>query len=42
MLINRFRVGKHFTIMTDDGAFSFSLKEEIIRGESDLDGIYVI
>jgi len=41
-VINRFKVGKHFTIMIDDGAFSFSLKEKSIRRESDLDGIYVI
>jgi len=41
-VINRFKVGKHFTIMIDDGTFSFSLKEESIRRESDLDGIYVI
>jgi len=33
---------KHFEIAIDDGAFSFSRKEESIRRESDLDGIYVI
>ncbi len=41
-VINRYKVGKHFEITIDDGAFSFSHKEESIRGESDLDGIYVI
>jgi transposase len=41
-VINRYKVGKHFTIMIDDGAFSFSRKEESIRRESDLDGLYVI
>ena len=41
-VINRFKVAKHFTIMIDDGAFSFSRKEESIHRESDLDGIYVI
>lgn len=41
-VINRFKVAKHFTIMIEDGVFSFSRKEESIRRESDLDGIYVI
>jgi transposase len=41
-VINRFKVAKHFTIMIDDGFFSFSRKEESIHRESDLDGIYVI
>jgi len=41
-VINRFKVAKHFTIMIDDGVFSFSRKEESIHRESDLDGIYVI
>jgi len=41
-VINRYKVGKHFQITIDDGAFSFSRKEESIRRESDLDGIYVI
>lgn len=41
-IINCFKVAKHFTIMIDDGAFSFSRKEESIHRESDLDGIYVI
>jgi len=40
--INRYKVGKHFAVMIEDGAFSFSLKEESIRRESELDGIYVI
>jgi transposase len=41
-VINRYKVGKHFEIAIGDGAFSFSRKEESIRRESDLDGIYVI
>jgi len=40
--INRYKVGKHFAGMIEDGAFSFSRKEESIRRESELDGIYVI
>ena len=41
-VINHYKVGKHFEITIGDGAFSFSRKEESIRRESDLDGIYVI
>jgi len=41
-VINRYKVGKHFEITIEDGFFSFSRKEESIRRESDLDGIYVI
>lgn len=41
-IINRYKVGKHFAVIIEDGAFSFSRKEEMIRRESELDGIYVI
>jgi hypothetical protein len=40
--INRYKVGKHFAVTIEDGAFSFSRKEESICRESALDGIYVI
>jgi transposase len=40
--INRYKVGKHFAVVIVDGSFSFSRKEESIRRESELDGIYVI
>jgi len=40
--INRYKVGKHFAVIIEDGVFSFSRKEETIRRESELDGIYVI
>ncbi len=40
--INRYKVGKHFAVTIKDGAFSFFRKEESIRRESALDGIYVI
>lgn len=40
--INRYKVGKHFAVIIEDGVFSFSRKEESIRRESELDGIYVI
>jgi len=41
-VLNRYKVGKHFAVMIEDGAFSFSRKQEAIRRESALDGIYVI
>ena len=41
-VVNRYKVGKHFAVMIEDGAFSFSRKHEAIRRESELDGIYVI
>jgi transposase len=41
-VLNRYKVGKHFAVIIEDGAFSFSRKEETIRRESELDGIYVI
>jgi len=41
-VINRFKVGKHFELTIDDGAFSFNRREEQIRKEAELDGIYVI
>jgi len=41
-VINRYKVGKHFAVMIEDGASSFSPKEKSIRRESELDGIYVI
>jgi transposase len=40
--IKRYKVGKHFAVTIEDGAFSFFRKEESIRRESALDGIYVI
>lgn len=40
--INRYKLGKHFAVTIKDGAFSFFRKEESIRRESALDGIYVI
>jgi len=41
-VLNRYKVGKHFAVMIKDGAFSFSRRQEAIRRESALDGIYVI
>jgi len=39
---NRFKVGKHFELTIDDGVLRWSRREEAIRREAELDGIYVI
>jgi transposase len=39
---NRFKVGKHFELTIEDGLFAWSRREETIRREAELDGIYVI
>ena len=41
-VLNRFKVGKHFTLKIEDGVFEWSRCEESIRREKALDGIYVI
>ena len=41
-VINRYKVGKHFEVFIGDGDFSFRRREEKIRREAELDGIYVI
>jgi len=41
-VINRFKVAKHFEVMIQDGAFSFTRNKESIGREEQLDGIYVI
>ena len=38
-VINRFKVGKHFEVMIEDGAFSFTRKKQSIGREEELDGI---
>lgn len=40
--LNRFKVGKHFQTTIQDSRFSYSRREEAIRREAQLDGIYVI
>lgn len=40
--LNRFKVGKHFHWTIEDGRLRFSRKEDAIRQEAALDGIYVI
>ena len=39
---NKYKVGKHFAVTIEDGYFCFARKEDQIRREADLDGIYVI
>jgi hypothetical protein len=41
-VVNRFKVAKHFELQIADGAFSFERKEEQIKAEAALDGLYVI
>ena len=41
-VINRFKVGKHFTVTIGEGTFSLVRNEMLIRREEALDGIYVI
>ena len=41
-VLGRFKMGKHFTLTITDGAFAWSRREESIRREADLDGIYVV
>ena len=39
---NKYKVGKHFEFEITDDSFSFSRKQEQIREEAALDGVYVI
>ncbi|MCA1680246.1 MAG: IS1634 family transposase [Actinobacteria bacterium] len=41
-VINKFKVAKHFELRIADGAFSFARKQEQIKAEASLDGLYVI
>jgi transposase len=41
-VINRYKVGKHFTMTIGEGTFSYERNEDKIRQEEALDGIYVI
>jgi len=41
-VINAHKMGKHFTLIMEDGFFSFARNEESITKEEALDGIYVI
>ena len=39
---NRFKMGKHFELTIEDGRLSWARREESIRREAEMDGIYVI
>lgn len=41
-VLNKHKVGKHFTLTIEDGRFSWQRKQEEIEEEAALDGIYVI
>jgi transposase len=41
-VLNRFKMGKHFSLTIDDGVFSYARKDEAILRESQMDGLYVI
>ena len=41
-VIGRYKVGKHFDLDIEDGAFSFSINAERVAAEAALDGLYVI
>ncbi len=39
---NRYKVAKHFSLTIADGVFGWTRREESIRRESQLDGVYVV
>jgi hypothetical protein len=41
-VLNRHKVGKHFTLSIDEGCFCWQRKQQAIEREAALDGIYVI
>jgi transposase len=41
-VIDRFKVAKHFELMIEDGVFRYARRQDLIRREAELDGIYVI
>ena len=41
-VLNRHKVGKHFELTIGDDGFSYQRKQDQIKAEADLDGIYVI
>jgi len=41
-VLNRFKVGKHFSLTIAKGGFGWSRREESIRREAELDGVYVV
>lgn len=41
-LLGRYKVAKHFTLKIQDGGFEWVRREDAIKKESELDGIYII
>jgi hypothetical protein len=41
-VLNKYKVGKHFALTIEEGRFSWQRKQEAIKEEAALDGIYVI
>lgn len=41
-ILNRFKMGKHFTLEIRDGAFAYARHRERIAQETQLDGLYII
>ena len=41
-ILNKYKVGKHFALAIEDGHFSWQRKQEEIKEEAALDGIYVV
>jgi transposase len=41
-VINQYKMGKHFDLQIRNGHFSYTRKEESIKREDELDGIYVV
>ena len=41
-VLNRRKVGKHFTIAITDGSFSYARNQDSVTAEAKLDGIYVL
>ncbi|WP_321470929.1 IS1634 family transposase [uncultured Paludibaculum sp.] len=41
-VLNRYKVAKHFELNIADGVFAWTRREESIRRESQLDGVYVV
>ena len=42
LVVNKYKVRKHFALNIQDASFSFELRQDQIAAESALDGIYVI
>ncbi len=41
-VLNKYKMGKHFELSIDDGRFEFTQREEQIKREEALDGIYIV